>query len=366
MEQAGVTNDDVAHRCKVVTEVVEAWRKGGIQPSKTQFKGLIALLRRPTAFFFLPEPPTEPAVPAAFRRPSGDGEQRGLLQVDAKSLRSARRLQRVSRWIMGLDSAPRINIPETTINDSPDEAASQARSILGWSTHEQYQARDASAVARLFRQRLENSGFLVLNLPLTKDGCRGFSLYDTHAPLIAINTYYNVTARLYTYGHELGHLMLRSDSICTYNQVYGIERWCERFAAAFFMPREAVIELIRTKLFGRVADLVDSAQRLASRFKVSLRAAAIRLIDLGYAKQDEYNYLPFSDYKRPGGSGGGETSPERRLREWGSTYPRLLFDAESRDVLTREDVLGYLNLSNSQLVEYRELLNVGPPFMADG
>src|SRR5690349_22523621 len=72
MEQASVTYQQVATRCKVDPQTVEEWLRGEGSPSKTQFNALVALLKRPSAFFFLPKPPSEAAVPAAFRHPPGE------------------------------------------------------------------------------------------------------------------------------------------------------------------------------------------------------------------------------------------------------------------------------------------------------
>jgi hypothetical protein len=57
-----------------------------------------------------------------------------------------------------------------------------------------------------------------------------------------------------------------------------------------------------------------------------------------------------ADFHKPGGGGGGgATSPQIRLREWGARYPRLLLQAEELGLLGRQDLLEYLNLSNTQL-----------------
>lgn len=75
-------------------------------------------------------------------------------------------------------------------------------------------AASASAVVKLVRAKMEERGVLALQLSIGEGGCRGFSLYDDLKPLVAVNTAFNAEARLFTYLHEVGHLMRRSDAIC--------------------------------------------------------------------------------------------------------------------------------------------------------
>ncbi|MFI6599141.1 ImmA/IrrE family metallo-endopeptidase [Nonomuraea sp. NPDC050536] len=215
----------------------------------------------------------------------------------------------------------------------------------------------------MFRQTLEGRGFLALHLSLTNDGCRGFSLYDELAPVVAVNTAYIPQARLFSYGHELGHITLHSDGICTNKTTPGVERWCEEFAAALFMPRQDIENFVENVLHDSGMRGRRAVDKISSRFKVSLRAAAIRYIQLGYAASQLYKDInALAEYRKPPKSkgGGGETTPEKRLREWGSLYPALLLEAEEQQRLSRNDVLEYLNMSNVQLLSMKEMLGVGP------
>jgi Zn-dependent peptidase ImmA (M78 family)/transcriptional regulator with XRE-family HTH domain len=359
MEQASVTEQQLADRCGVSPQTVTDWLAGAEQPSKTQFKKLAALLRRQSAFFFLPQPPAHDAVPAAFRHPPGESQGRILLPEEANAIRRARRFQRVSEWVLTSSGAKAHPLPVATVEDSTEHVAALARRYFNWSPQDQFNSKDISAANRALRDRLEGFGFIVLHFPLGEQGCRGFSLYNKFAPVIAVNTAYNIAARTFSYGHELGHLILQSDSICANRSDYAVEKWCDSFSAAFLMPRAAVENFLEQELPDREKNSVITAQRLAGRFKVSLRAAAIRLIDLKFEPPQFYQLVDRGDFKSSGGGGGGETSPEKRLREWGTTYPQLLLSAEERKLLTRQDVLEYLNLSNSQFNTFRELLASG-------
>ena len=71
--------------------------------------------------------------------------------------------------------------------------------------------------------------------------CRGFSLSHDVAPVIAINTWYRPSARVFSYIHELGHLLRRHDYVCGDAGDTAVERWCDSFASAFLLPESALL-----------------------------------------------------------------------------------------------------------------------------
>jgi hypothetical protein len=53
MDQAGVDDVELAERCSTSPDVVEDWREGEREPTKTQFSRLVARLRRLASVYFL-------------------------------------------------------------------------------------------------------------------------------------------------------------------------------------------------------------------------------------------------------------------------------------------------------------------------
>ena len=154
------------------------------------------------------------------------------------------------------------------------------------------------------------------------------------APLVAVNTSYHPTARNYTLFHEVGHLLTRTDSassrfVLPSSQEPLIERWCERFVAAFLLPDaelRATARGLGATEASPVSD-VDLVRRLANRFKTSSRATAIRLDELGLAANGLYaavveNFAQF-DWNDQGGGGGGQPAIEKRLGQLGTCMPEL-------------------------------------------
>jgi Zn-dependent peptidase ImmA (M78 family) len=354
IEEAGLSFFEVGERTATDAARVEAWVAGKTQPTKTQFRKLSSALRRPSSFFFLAEPPATAGLPPAFRHPPGALGARDLLPEEARAIRRARRIQRISRWIAEERELPEVTLPLAQGQD-PDTAADVARTTLNWSVERQLATASSFALVRELRTQMEGIGLIVLHQSMTEEGCRGFSLFDTHAPLLAINTAYNAAARAFSYMHEFGHLVRRKDSICTLNLDSALERWCERFASSFLLPSEAVNDYLDSRGLSAVTN-VDQVSRIANYFRVSLRAVAVRVTQLGRAPDDLYSIVDAqADFRRGGGGGGGETAAERRLREFGDHYSRLLLTAEQTGLLGKQDVQEYLNLSRGQLDEFRLL-----------
>ncbi len=354
MREAGVDVEDLAEQCQTTPDVVRAWLHGDTTPGKTQFQKIAARLRRPTAFFFLPTPPRELGIGAAFRSPAGLSGPRELLKSENDALRAARRIQRVARWIAERSGGQPVELPEVGEEDA-ERAADRVRAQIGWELERQVACASYRDAMRALRRHLEDRGLLVLHLRMSRKGCRGFSLYDDWAPVIAVNTATIAQARLFSYGHELGHLLRRTDRICGTRPDSRLERWCEAFSASFLLPRAPFIEFVHSRQAARPVSRVGEVSALSSHFNVSLRAVAHRLRDLELAEPGLYEEVLLRTEVTAGRGGGGERTPARRLSEWGRVYPGLLARAEERGLLARHDVLEYLDVSNTQFRDLQSL-----------
>jgi Zn-dependent peptidase ImmA (M78 family) len=192
-------------------------------------------------------------------------------------------------------------------------------------------------------------------------GIRGFSAWNDYAPLVAVNTNYNTAAKLYSLVHELGHLVSRSDSSCVVfsgpgsAKEPGSERWCELFAASFLLP-ESRVEQYMSGL-GRLRDgeLADAGEvaRIAGKMHVSVRAMALRLIDLGYSPKGLYGVIErdFQTSDRKSGKSWGPTRDRvaRRIAETGPRMGELLVDGVRRRSLSIRESASYLRVHPSEI-----------------
>jgi Zn-dependent peptidase ImmA (M78 family) len=204
-------------------------------------------------------------------------------------------------------------------------------------------------------------------LRLGEGSCRGFSIWDDFAPLAAVNTYFRGTARIFSMLHEYGHLLTRSSSACLEHArghrlaktADATERWCEEFAAAVLLPERAVRRILKAELGwqgGRITNL-DDASSAAKRFKVSLRAMVIRLIEMDAAEWDLYRKIPAHSDDKPAGRGGkGLSRAELREKEFGKRLEAVFVRGMRDDLISRGDVISHLRLSEDDLESLEKII----------
>jgi Zn-dependent peptidase ImmA (M78 family) len=355
IRESGLAPDAVAERLGVDEQELGEWLSGQRRPTLTAFKDLARVLRRPTATFLLPEPPKTQAVQIEFRHPPGVAH-RELLPEERIRVREVGRLQRAVAWLnaeMG-EAAP--ELPLVSQSTDAEQTAQRARTILSVPVDKQFEWRNVSVAFKQWRRAFEDLGVLVFLLPMGKESARGFSLWNDAAPAIVLNTHWGTAARIYTLFHEFGHLLTRTNSVCvetfSRRRSSDIERWCEAMAAAALMPPSTVQQFMKGV---RVVD-VGLAKELATYFSVSLRAAAIRLIDLHYASWSLYQDLPpLSDSKSGGGGGTGRKRATRRFDEYGRRTSLTFVRAVRRDVISTTEAMRLLDVGDQDLGELEKL-----------
>lgn len=360
LQEANRDVEGLAAELKVAPATVEAWVNGDSTPSTTDFRKLAKALHRPTSLFLLPTAPVGSNLPVSFRAaPMVTGHE--LSQKEADAVRQARRVQRLTAWLRERLDVPAVSLPRVQNTTPAQDAARNIRLFLNWTLDRQTAATSPTAVTRDLRKAIEDIGVIVMQFSLGEKGCRGFSLNGSTTPLIAANSAYITQARAYSYVHELGHIVRRTDAMCVGQLDAGLERWCEEFAAAFLLPQSDLLTYVNSYVGrGQQVTEPDEITRIANQFKVSRLATATALQQLGRASQTLWlDIKRQSEIRRKGGGRGSEpqTSPVIRLREWGRTPTRLLLDAEEQGSLTRADIQEYLRLSAGQLAEVRQRLD---------
>ena len=359
IRESGYEADDVAGRIKVAPGMFGAWMTGQEKPKLTDFRKLASVLKRQEATFLLPSPPVSSLPRVEFRHPLDSSRQK-LNPDELRWLRETRRLQQAAAWVeQELRQSPP-SLPQWGLQGDPEKAGGAVRSQLGISTEDQLGWKSPSQAQRAWREAIESSGVLVFFLSLGHDSCRGFSLWDDWAPVIAVNTGWNYEARIFTMLHEYGHLVTRTSSACvgSWRQTLSkqgdpAERWCERFAATVLLPWLDVERVLRDEARWKPGTAVESLEQLAKvarRFKTSLRATALRLITHNVATWSLYKQIPaVADHKKPGGGGTGRVRHEIREDQYGRRTTDLFVEAMQRDVLSRDDVLSYLDIPDTDL-----------------
>jgi Zn-dependent peptidase ImmA (M78 family) len=360
MGESGYDPAALGREVDVSAELVKRWLSGDEKPLLGQFRDIARVLRRPTATFLLPAAPAAKGPAIAFRHPPGEAD-RELHTNERHRIREVARLQRIAGWLTDqLGEQPSL-LPRLRASDNPERVGERIRSLLDVSLTGQLEWRGESEAVSSWRQALENLGMLVCFLPMGKDAARGFSLFDERAPAIAVNTFWNTPARLFTMLHEFAHLLTRTNSICAEGRstpssdAEDLERWCERAAAAALMPSSAISTVLAS--LGNPRPSLDTAAKLAKRFKVSLKASALRLVTLGHAGWGLYFSVPQgTDAKTGGGGGGGRRRPKIRVDEYGRRITSLVLRGLERNLISPAEAMGFLDVSYRNLEEIEALL----------
>ena len=357
IDESGFTPEELADEAGIDSSLLMQWVAGEARPGVTELRALAKVLRRPVATFLLPTRPKTTRPQVQFRHLPGQ-DARPLSPVELRYLRKANRLQHMAEWISKELREPPPQVPIVSLSDDPVETAQRMRRRLGIEDREQLAWTSASVAFDAWREAVESLGITVLQLQLGADSCRGFSIWNDAAPGIAVSTAWNDEARTFTLLHELGHLITRTSSACTSGNPAGTsgawdpaERWCERFAAVVLIPGAMARRLIAER-FGDSPDVsVATVRWLAGKFRASLRAVAIRLIELGLAGWDLYRELPTAgDQKRRGGGGGkGRDRQEIQEDQLGGRAVDLFVRAVEADVVSRTEALSYLDVTDSAL-----------------
>ena len=342
--------EDVARAVGVDPPVLDLWSSGEGRPTLSQARKLASKLHRPFAALLLPAPPENRRLSVEFRHPLS-----GRRELNANERRYLRKAARLQEILSSLAKGLQLDKPRTPFaspSDDPISVAASARDVLGIGLSEQKQWENPSAAFDGWRRALENAGHLVFLFSLGKDSSQGFSLWDDFAPVAAVNTAWNESARIFTMFHEMGHLITRTSSACleptrTSSRTDPVERWCERFAAAVLMPARDVESTLRQYGWqpGTQTVSLSLAKRLAALYKVSLRAAVIRIIEVRAANWALYDEIPpISDSKPPGGGGTGRSRTQIREDQLGNRVSSLLVAAVDRELLDRSQAVELLDI----------------------
>lgn len=360
VEESGLLPEDISRRVGVDAVVLRDWMDGVARPSQGEFTRLFRALKRPSALFFAPRPPARLAVPS-FRGPQGP-KVRSLSESERLWIRRSRRLQKVVSFLLE-QQGQRADLPQVGRKEKPDRAAELVRRWLGVGVDLQLSWDSSVDPWRWWRTAFERHEVLVFALQLGPDGIRGFSFYDEIAPVISANTAYNRSARVFTAFHELGHLILRNESLCV--DISGDsgheERWCEEFAASVLLPAHAVLKFV-----DELSDKGEGfglAKNVAARFKVSIRAAAVRLIHLQVASRSLYALVDENAHSWDRDKGFARGRPtyrtQRRLDEYGALAVNALIRGAEEGLLNLHDLSDYLRVDTTEVGEMAELAETG-------
>lgn len=350
-----LTEEDAADRLGLPIEDLRAYEAGERKPSLTVFENFAAKYRLPQATLFRRTPPKTRPEPTDFRTLEG---RRPSFSFEFKvALSNVRSLLAMFAGVAEDDDefvAPKL--PRIDLNANPDDEGEKERRRLGISPEEQLSWTKPEAYRR-WRSRIERQGVIVFQQKFALSDCRGFTLYESaEAPCIVVNKEDSSdSGKIFTLVHEYCHLLTRAPGISDQDNRNPTELFCNRFAAAFLMPRDLLRQLLpvwpNEPVQWTDAQISDWARRL----KVSSMALAIRLEHLGVAPQGFGQRFRAIAAPRREGSGGNYVAT--RLSELGANYTRKVIEAFDRGVIDEVHAAEALGLATKHFEEARNMLS---------
>lgn len=368
-ESMGLTIRTVASRLGVPPDTVEAWESGSTRPNVRYLKEIARVYKRPSALFFFPEPPQEPALPGDFRAPSVR-DRAPLSEKTRLAIRRARREQ-----ALALELAQNLNRPfrsafqRASLSDSPETLAEETRKLLAISAELQLSWTSEDRALEHWKAAIERLGVLVLRVGLPPNEASGLSLPGDGAPTILVNAREPSVREIFTLFHEYSHLMLAKGGICemshSEDRAAGpiaaadrrVEQFCNHFAGALLVPKETLLtESQLTSGSGAVSD--EDLKRLASKFRVSRevilrRLAFFNVVSMEYYQKKRDEWLARAKapqrFRSP-------TAARRCVREKGAPFVALVLENHRTGRITGKEVADYLETRLDHLPRIEEIV----------
>ena len=291
-ERSGLGIDTLTRRFPKL----DTWEAGDAKPTFKQLEQFAHATHTPIGFLFLQTPPVEHFPIPDFRTKSGPRSDRPSPDLLETIYLCQHRQDWYRDFARTRAEAPLSFVASASRSDDVVAVAARMRRTLGLDLEEQQKERSWEGALRLLTERADAIGVLVMvsgivgsntHRPLDPDEFRGFALADPLAPLVFVNGADTKAAQMFTLAHELAHIWLGETAISDVDVAeaprHTIERWCNQVAAELLVPLEVVRAEHKPK-----AGLLDEAQRLARRFKVSTLVILRRIQDTGAISQEKY------------------------------------------------------------------------------
>lgn len=371
-EQAGYpTVDTVASRLQRPAAVIEAWESGAEFPTWRQLERLaLELYHRPTALFFFPEPPEEPAPAAEFRR-LPETALNDLEPDTWLAVRQARaRLLDLAELAQFDDSAERQILRDLGAAAAPDRAAELAgkvRDYLGVDLDAQMGWPSVDAALDHWREAVQAAGVWVFKRPFKQQDVAGFCLDDARHPLMYLNNEQPKMRQIFTLFHELAHLLFGFNHLERTNVEHyvaamsGHERQveiaCNGFAGELLAPSEHFRAYAGPALSGGVTD--DVLHSLANNYCVSREVVLRKCLNQNWIDQRFYDER-VAEWKRRAEdrkeSKGGDYYANQGTY-LGAKYTALAFRGYYRGAYDVDQLAAYLGIKSSNINQLERWMN---------
>jgi Zn-dependent peptidase ImmA (M78 family) len=348
-QRAGLSRDEALKRFSRLAE----WEAGEAGPTYPQLERLSEAFKVPIAVFFFPEPPNVPAINETFRT---------LPEAELDRLPSRIRL------LMRKAKVMQLNLAELTQGQNPAEQlitrdlqfdpnvnitdmTTAVRQYLGVSLEQQWSWQDDETALKEWRAALQRVGVFVFKDAFRTDDFSGFCLYDEEFPIIYVNNSSTKTRQIFTYFHELAHLVFHTSGIDKVRDGYIqrlagdsklVEILCNSFAAQFLLPEDAFVRALANRQANEA-----TAEAVAAQFHVSREVVFRRFLDQGRIGEPQYlQAVERWNAQRQAGAGEGKNGGNHywtKLAYLGRDYVALALSQFHQNRINENQLADYLD-----------------------
>lgn len=283
-----------------IYEKMLKWKNGEKLPTFKQVEDISKATKIPLGYFFLKKPPVEDLSILQYRTTDSyytSNPSRELIDTISS-------MESIQEWMK--EHLIKAGYSELSFVGSmkmvrdPLSIAKDIRSVLGINKEWYRQSTDSGESFRIIRKKLEHIGVIVMmsgivnqntHRKLNVEEFRAFTLLDTYAPLIFINSNDSKSGKLFSLLHEVAHIWIGANSFYNdrYNKALNTsqdETVCNAIAAELLVPN-AIFSDLWNSLYNYM-DNIDRINELAITFRCGTTVIARRALDNGYIVHEEY------------------------------------------------------------------------------
>ncbi len=365
-EWRGLTINETAQKLSVKPSQVEAWESALEHPTLNQARMLAKACKRPFVEFFLNEPPNPRDARKIEDFRSSPRRGVDVAHPDFRDLLiwvDGRRSDALDLHEDLRGKPP--SLPDelsANLQDNPEQIASLAKEAMGMA--DGYQATVAAPkFPDLLRSSFEEHGIITFKRgELNKLGARGVCFADSILPAVVLSNE-APCALAFTLAHALGHIALKCSGIIdpmAFDRKPTTKTWCDKFAAAFLMPRQEIAALLLKLDFDQNAVSNgfpdEELSYMARYFRVSEEAMLIRLVHLEIVAPSHYWEVKKPEFEAwqivARHSAGRAEHASRYIQRMGILYTGLVMEAWDEDLITNHNAAEYMDIAKfSHLME---------------
>jgi Zn-dependent peptidase ImmA (M78 family) len=355
-DSAGLPIELAAKKAAVTSERLAAWESGQQRPTFAQLRRLAEVYKRPLAIFYLKGPPRGFQPMHDFRRAADRAVAPNSPELTMEIRKAHDRREWALELLEQIEEQPKQIETAITLNQGHEAAAEVVRAFLAISIEQQSAWRTDYEALKQWRLLIENTGILTFQASdVDVNEARGFSISERPLPVAVANIKDAPRGRIFTFLHEVAHLLLRDGGICDLHEseddeASRIEAFCNRVAGATLFPRAALLasDTARRHRRGDMAWSDDELGEISRQFGGSRETALVRLLTLRLTNSAFYREMRekfLKQYAEQRERQKGFALPHVvALASAGPTFASLVVESFNRERITASDVSDYLGI----------------------